>query len=340
MTLLHLTDPLLSRASGSVGPTVFSRNQHGTYTKPRVTPTDPNTALQIVVRSALATLTTRWRDTLTAAQRRSWDLYAVQVHLRNRIARVHNIGGLAMFVRSNVPRIQANEPTLAIVDQAPNLLNLPSFTPITRIVLNIVDDTIHPFFDPTDAWAQTTAAALLFYASQPQPLTVNFFRGPYRFAASLIGQTAPPLITPATIPLPFPAGASQRVFIRARLTAEDARLTHSFRIPADIVPQVAPLPLAARIFPPPPFTVVVTFDSLLRVETHATANWFLRFGNQQLGVTKVSTNTTDLTQLLITTSARVPNPGPNTCVYTPPPSDVNGLLTGIPVASFTLPLTT
>lgn len=327
---IDLPTELLTASSGSVGDTVFSRNQHGPYTRARTAPSDPATALQLAVRAALSQCVTAWRSTLTASERTSWDVYALGVRTATALGRSTHAGALGMYVRANVPRIQAAEASLPRVDQAPSSFTSPPFTPITRVVLNIVDDTIHPFFAETDPWVTQDGAAMLFYASPSQPLTRNFWAGPYRFAGSLLGSD-PRLSSPGTIPIPFPAGSNQRVFVRARLTLSDARLSAPFRLPADIVPQIAPLPIlatqtggGAAIF--------VRFDALIRDQLHSRLPWSWRVANTRFTARSVIAVPVGVRCSAAPGSA--PDPGPDVVDYAPPPSDLFGLLTGLQVAAF------
>ena len=336
---MTIVDPseLLTASSGSLGEIVFSRNQHGPYLRARTFPTDPATARQAVVRAALAECVNAWKNTLTAAERRAWDTYALAVPLRTALGRATNPGGLASYIRANVPRLQAAVGGVSRVDQAPTSHNLGSYTPIQRVVLNFNDDTIHPFFTDSDAWVDDTGAAMLFYASAPKPLTRNFWRGPYRYAGPLIGGD-PQLSSPGTIPLPAGATVNQRVFVQGRVTQADARLSHTFRLPADAVAQVAPLPISAIFTPlPPPLAQArITFDALLRRQPHFPLNWTVRFGNSVWTVATAFTLRDAIVLRLRNTGILL---GPDFVAYAPPPFDVNGLLTGIPVAGFNIPLT-
>lgn len=325
---------LLTASSGSVGDTVFSRNQHGPYTRDRTSPVDPATALQVAVRAALSECVTAWRTTLTETERSGWDAFALALRTRTALGRSANAGGLGMYVRANVPRIQAASAAVPRVDQAPALYNSAAPTPITRVVLNIVDDTFHPFFDESDAWVTEAQAALLFYASAPRPLTVNFSNGPYRLAGFLRGND-PTLSSPATLPLPVPAGTDQRVFIRGRLTRKDGRLSPAFRLPADIAPQVAPLYTGAVFTPltPTRSRLTVSFDSPLRREPHAAGSWDWRIFDTLFSPFSAFT---DGNTIVLTSFTGPPNIGPDIVRYNDQPiPDVNGLLTGLPVLSFT-----
>lgn len=337
---IDIPTELLTASSGSVGDVVFSRNQHGPYTRDRTPPFDPASALQLAVRAALSECVTAWNATLTQAERKAWDVFAHAVRTRARLGRSTHAGGLGMYIRANVPRIQAAVGATPRVDQAPTILSSPPLTPITRVVLNYLDDTIHPFFDVNDAWANEFRSPVLFYASPPQPRTVNFYRGPYRFAGRIDGGPLGPGQNPATIPLPFPAGSTDRVFVRGRLTLSDARLGPSFFLPADPVPAVAPLPIEALFLGAPPPVVTVEFDSTLRIETHDPANWSVRLNNFRRLVTQAFSLPPDRTRIQLVLRDQTLELGPDIVDFSPPPFDVHGLLTGLPVAAFAdFPLT-
>jgi hypothetical protein len=330
-------EPMLVAASGSVGDLVFSHNQHGPYRRDRTIPTDPATALQVTIRDHLSTLATAWNTTLSQDQRDAWREYATAVTLPGRLGRRNRISGLPEYVRTNVPRLQANEPTLPRLDNAPTSLDHGPYSPLPRIVLNVVDQTFHPFFDDADAWRTESGAAMLFWASPAAPLTVTFHKGPYRFAGALLGSD-PRNISPGTLPLQFPATTTDRVFLRGRVTRTDGRLTESFRLPAVIVPQVPPLPVSA-VFTPlifPRAFVDVTFDALIRREPHLNANWTVRFGDSTWSVTAAQTINDVVRLNILNTGVMI---GPDFVTYAATPADVNGLLTGLAVAPFTILLT-
>lgn len=328
-------ESLTEQASGSLGNVTFGRNQHGPWVRTRVTPADPATALQLSVRAHLATCVLAWNATLTQPQRAAWERYALALKLAGLLGRENNVGGIGMYVRSNVPRLQAAEARLPRVDTAPSLLDLGPHTPVTRVVLNVIDDTIHPFFNPADAWAKQIESAMLFWASPGLSPALNFYKGPYRYAGPLLGHPTR-LSSPGTIPLPAPAALGQRVFIRARVTRKDGRLSQSFRLPADTVPQVAPLFTDANISPgvPPNFILTVNFDSLIRDQPHLPGSWLWRLNNRlYFPITAV----TVAGAIELTAPTGPINAGPDIVRYLTAAPDVYGLLTGIAVANFTAP---
>lgn len=329
----------LTQQSGSVGETVFSRNQHGPYTRDRTVPADPSSARQVVVRAALTECVDAWKNVLTATERRSWDSFALAVRVRTALGRSTNAGGLAMYIRANVPRIQAGVGAVPRVDQAPTILTSPSMESLTLAILNVVDDTCLVYVPPDQSWLNQPGGALLFYASPPRPLTVNFYRGPYKLAGTLAGQPLGPSYTPFIFSLPLPAAVNQRVFVRARQVRADARIGPSIYLQADHVPQIAPTLVSSKFVLGPPRRVEMLFSEIIRDEPHDVANWSVVFAARRWTVSSVQGTFNPTTLLTLLFSGSVSTFEPQRLIFTPPPDDVNGINTGIPVAAFNVPLT-
>lgn len=335
MTLLAT----LTQQSGSVGETVFSRNQHGPYTRERTFPADPATPLQVAVRAALSECVNAWKNTLTETEREGWDAFALAVRTRTALGRSTNAGGLATYIRANVPRIQASVGAVPRIDQAPTILTSPSMESLALAVLNVVDDTCVVYVPFSQGWLNQVGGAIIFYASPPRPLTVNFYRGPYQFAAKLPGQPLGPSYTPFTFALPSPATVNERVFIRARQTRADGRIGPSIYLQADHVPQIAPTLVSSKFIPAGPRRVEMVFSEIIRPEPHATANWTVQFGGRTWNVTAVAHPFDPTTLVTLFFTGFTPTILPDRLIFTPPPNDVNGINTGIPVAAFNVPLT-
>ena len=224
-----LFKPLLATdLSGKVGGLVASHNAGGAYFRAATIPTNPNTPFQQAVRGFLSTLTAAWNDVATPGERVSWETYAANVLITNRIGEQVNISGLAHYVRSNVPRLQAG---LARVDSAPTVYNLgvssqPSFDNATEAAQTV--DASFFVSALTDPWANATGGAMLVYVSRPQNQSVVFFKGPYRFAAAILGDAVPPT-SPEAVNAQFPFVEGQKVFLRTIVTQVDGRLGGEFR---------------------------------------------------------------------------------------------------------------
>lgn len=214
--------------SGKLDGIVASHNAGGTYFRNLVIPTNPNSPQQVVVRNAVASLTSIWGSSLTQAERDSWDLYAANVKLTNRIGDQINISGLAMYVRSNVGRLQISQ---ARVDQGPPVFNLGSFTAPTLSNATVAGQTVDVnfFVAPTsDPWATEVGGSLLIYLSRPQNVGINYFINPYRFATFVAGDPVPP-VTPVTVAAPFAFALGQRLFARFVTHRADGRVSATSR---------------------------------------------------------------------------------------------------------------
>jgi hypothetical protein len=221
----------VSAISGSIAGNTYSHNKGGAYIRNRAIPTNPNTIQQQAVRGFMATLTSLWYNTLTAAQRLAWDTYAANVLLPNPLGDPRDVGGLAMYVRSNIPRLQAG---LDRVDDAPTTFNLGDYTNPSMGNATAAAQTWDLTFDNTDDWANEDDAAMLVLSGPGQNQSINFFKGPYRFAHAVLGNATTAPTSPATVSSPFVLVAGQRVFGHVRVTRADGRLTEPFRAQANV----------------------------------------------------------------------------------------------------------
>jgi hypothetical protein len=218
----------VAQISGSVGGNTFARNKAGFYVRNRTVPINPGSARQQTVRFGMAQLATRWVETLTDAQRAGWETYSANVHLPNSLGQLRDVGGIGMFVRSNVPRITSIAPLLTLVDDAPTIFDLGTFSEPVAESIDAIGDTVSWAFTDTDAWAIEDGAAMYVFGSRPQNPSVNFFKGPYQIIASIPGALVPPT-SPQVIALAFPVAVGNKVFFRCNVSRADGRLASSFR---------------------------------------------------------------------------------------------------------------
>lgn len=218
----------VASASGSVGGVTFSRNRGGAYMRNRTVPVNPGSARQQTVRFAVAQLSTRWVETLTDAQRAAWETYAENVLLPNSLGQMRNVGGLAMYVRSNSPRIGFPDSTLSVVDAAPTTFDLSTYSEPAAGTIAAGAGTVSWGFEETDAWTAEDGASMMVFASRPQNPSVNFFKGPYQPCEAIDGAVVPPT-SPVVMDLPFPVAVGNKVFFRCNVARADGRLASSFR---------------------------------------------------------------------------------------------------------------
>lgn len=223
---MKFKSPVYSEASGSIAGITYSHNRGGMYTRQRVIPTDPGSAFQVAIRGFVASLTSLWLSTLTAAQRAAWDLYAESVELPDTLGEPRNVGGLGMYVRSNVPRLQAGIPR---VDDGPVIFNLGDFTNPSFGSFAAATTDFDVTFTNGDDWANEDDSAMLIYGSRHKNASVNFFKGPYRYADKIDGDSVTPPTSPATITNPFTIVAGSRTFVYMRISRADGRLSAPFR---------------------------------------------------------------------------------------------------------------
>lgn len=219
----------VAAVSGSVGGVTFSHNRGGPYMRTRAIPTDPGTTYQQEVRALVASLTSHWLNTLTAAQRAAWDTYALNVELPNPLGQYRNVGGIGMYIRSNVPRLQADATNLPRVDDGPTVFNLGEFTSPDFSNASEATQNAGVAYDNTDAWANEDEAGMLVYGSRAHNASVNFFKGPYRYANKVLGNSVTPPTSPLSVSWPFPFLEDQKIWCQIRFTRADGRLSAPFR---------------------------------------------------------------------------------------------------------------
>jgi hypothetical protein len=221
---VKIKSALITAASGSVGGLTASHNRGGLYFRSRSIPTNPNSPFQMAVRAHMGTLAEIWNGDLTQAQRDGWEVYGLGVPVIDVLGETRYLSGISHFCRSNVPRLQAGASR---IDDAPSIYNLGDIGSPSGVISEAAQE-IAVTFDNTKAWAIADGGHLLVFCSRPQSPSINYFKGPYRFAGKIDGAAVPPA-SPADIALPFAAVETQRVFYMIRGTTADGRLSLPFR---------------------------------------------------------------------------------------------------------------
>jgi hypothetical protein len=215
------TSPIASQASGSLGGLVFAHNRGGQYIRRRVTPTDPASQRQMIVRNILTILASAWGTVLDADQREAWNTYAANVAMTNRLGQTIYLTGQQHFVRCNVPRTQAG---IVILLDAPEVYDLGTFTPPTLEAAYYDDDQFSIGFTNTDAWAVAVGGHLLVYGGKPMGPGRAFYRGPFRFGGKVDGAVSPPT-SPATIDSAYDLTEDNQAWVQCRIIQVDGRLS-------------------------------------------------------------------------------------------------------------------
>lgn len=174
----------------------------------------------------MAYLTDRWLETVTALQRAAWGDYGLAVAMKNRLGESIKISGFNHYVRSNAPRLFADE---ALVDAAPTTMSLPDHDPTLSFVCDEAGQELTITFDDTAAWDAEVGGFMFVRMSRPQNPTRNFFAGPYLFAGSIAGAVVPES-SPATIAVPTPIVEGHNIWLSARIARADGRLSEPFQV--------------------------------------------------------------------------------------------------------------
>ncbi len=212
--------------AGSIAGTVFARNRYGNYARARTKPTNPNSARQQVSRGALASLTTRWSQTLTPAQRAQWDLYASNMIMTNRLGEATHLSGYNHYIRSNTWRIDLGQ---TIIDDGPSVFELPAKDATFTASCSEAAAEVSITFDDAADWCSEDNAGIMLLQGVPQNAQRNFFAGPFRGRSAKMGALGVPITSPQEFAWIIPCVEGQRVWIQARILRADGRLSEPFR---------------------------------------------------------------------------------------------------------------
>lgn len=213
---------LVTQVSGSIGGMTGSHNRGGMYFRARSIPVNPNSAQQQAIRNAMTALVGDWQATLTPAQRDGWSDYAQSLPVTGKLGDQITLSGINMFTLSNIPRLQAGLDAV---------LNRPPFnnfgpSPVVGVdSISAASQELDLDFSDVDGWDDEDGSALLVYLSRPQSPSISYFKGPYRLAGVIEGDSTTAPTSPATIDLPFVASVGSVIHGYARLTRADGRLS-------------------------------------------------------------------------------------------------------------------
>jgi hypothetical protein len=221
MALFIPGGPAGSSPSGALGGIVFSHNKGGSYMRTRKVPTNPGSAAQVLARNRMSALTNYWYNGLTAAERQSWETYAANVPVTNRIGQQIFLSGLNWYVACNSLRNQA-AGAITELDDAPTVFNLASFN-IGVVTASQATQGISATYTAGSDW-EDDDGALMLWATRPQNVSVNYNNLPYRYAGAVYGDTTTPPTSPGLFVAPFAFVAGQKLFVRFNCINPDGRI--------------------------------------------------------------------------------------------------------------------
>jgi len=212
--------------AGSIAGNTYARNRYGNYVRARTKPTNPNYPGQQEVRAAVAWLVDHWSQTLTADQRTAWCDYAAKTTRLNRLGESMRLSGFNDFIRSNAIRKRAAD---TIIVAGPTIFEVPAHDPTFTFTCDEASQQITPTFDNTMGWANEADGHLYLFCGAPQNPQRNFFAGPWKYLGTVDGDAITPPTPGTPIDSPFALAEGQRVWIYARISRADGRLSEPFR---------------------------------------------------------------------------------------------------------------
>lgn len=209
--------------SGSIAGNTHARNRFGNYMRARTKPVNPRSSRQMGARILVMMLAEQWRESpMTDTIRTAWETYANSVNWSNKLGEVVKLTGFNHFIRSNAARITAGG---SLVTDAPTDLGLPAGDPAFAVTGSVATQLLSVVFDPLFDWVDEDAGYFSVEQGEPQNPSRNFFGGPYRWGGSEQGSTITPPTSPFTFTAPFTLVEGQRVWCRASIIREDARVS-------------------------------------------------------------------------------------------------------------------
>lgn len=212
--------------SGSIAGNTFARNRYGNYVRARTKPINPISSRQQLIRNAIGSLTGRWGQVLTAAQRQAWDLYASSVAMKNKLGEVVYLSGFNHYIRSNAIRSMQG---VAVIDAGPVLFELPPKDPTFTETASEGTQFVTCAFDVTMDWAVEDGSYLFIFEGRPQNPQREFFAGPWRYLVKVAGVDPGGPGSPVVTATEFGIAELQHLWSYARISRADGRLSEPFR---------------------------------------------------------------------------------------------------------------
>lgn len=170
---------------GKIGGHVASKNRGGAYMRTKVTPTNPQTQAQALVRNRLANFSSAWR-TLTQSVRNAWNVAVSDFQKTNVFGDIKSPSGLNLYVKLNANLEQVGVAALTSPPLPADIGDITNVTADPDSTLNTFDVSFLP--DPVPA----NTAFVLEVTRQLSP-GINFVKNEYRFLMFFDAATASPV---------------------------------------------------------------------------------------------------------------------------------------------------
>jgi photosystem II stability/assembly factor-like uncharacterized protein len=167
---------LIVDGSGKIGGSVVTRNHYGTFSKTKVSPSNPQSSRQLAVRGNFLSVINAWEN-LSDSERLSWIYAAKDYPQKDKFGDLHILSGYGLFVKCNQVRLNLGL----------SLLN--SFvSPAVFFDWSVIDikcfsstDNIWLFFSPI----VPPGYSILIYSTALLSQGINYVKGQFRLIGYL-----------------------------------------------------------------------------------------------------------------------------------------------------------
>lgn len=227
-----LPGPTVAEVRGSIGGCVFSRNRGGQYIRFRAVPTNRNSIWQQNVRRHLLDASQYFSETLSAADRRTWETFTQNTPTTNRVGATIVLSSIAAFVRTNSLRLIAHQ---SIIDKAPPTAGEAAAIDVNPAGISISEITQQIMINAAadlGNWDNTLDDDIcLVFQGLPVDKNVQYFKGPYRFSWPLVGKTGDGYTFPYVMPCPLAIQAGQTSYLRFKHLDPNGKVSSDAVIP-------------------------------------------------------------------------------------------------------------
>lgn len=201
---------IVTEARGKIGGHVFTRNTYANVMRTKVSPIQPRSSSQQVVKSSMTTAAQAWRG-LADAARASFESLAQSVTRTNIFGDQSRLGGFALFVRLTREIFEVAGTPLTTAPA------MPTMSSVTSLTLTVTGGT--PLFSLAHAPTPIPAGFSMVIQATPQMSQgIMYAQSKFRTLAVVPAAGATPYVGTATYPAKFGTlVATNRIFVRAKL---------------------------------------------------------------------------------------------------------------------------
>lgn len=194
---------------GKLGGGVFSRNRGGSYIRTKVTPVNPQSLAQGLVRSRLTNLSQAWRG-LTAQQRESWNAAVSNFTGTDIFGSIKTPSGINLYNKLN---INLGNIGVAPISLPPAPVGVGYFDTLS-IVADASSGTIAVTFTTI---GESAGQTVVVEATANVSAGKNFVKSEYRVISTFAGDATSPQAVGTAYVAKFGAmTAGQKVFVRVK----------------------------------------------------------------------------------------------------------------------------